>query len=96
MIRLTANHGYKTSRDYELLADLMKIMACVCFVGYAWPDGDVTRDVGATIYWGSRGENEVYDISCRGTSYAYVFSREDFIACCQKYNVEFIVPEVIQ
>jgi hypothetical protein len=87
MIRLTNAHGYDTSRDYDLLVELMQKTGVICFIDYNWSDGGVTRDVAATVY-----RNGCFDISCRGTSYAYSFDREMFILCCHKYNVEFIVP----
>lgn len=87
MIRLTSDHKYDISRDYDLLAELMQQTAVVCFIDYNWSDGGVTRDVAATVY-----RNGIFDISCRGTSYAYSFDRDMFIQCCRKYNVEFIIP----
>ncbi|CAB4211705.1 hypothetical protein UFOVP1419_8 [uncultured Caudovirales phage] len=96
MIRLIHDHGYETSRDYELLVGLMKKTAVVCFIDYVWMDGAVTRDVAATIFNSNISGNDVFDISCRGTSYAYTWSASSFIKCCQKYNVEFIIPVVYE
>ncbi len=98
MVRLVSDHGYETSRDYAQLIELMQKTAVVCFIDYGWADGEVTRDVAATVYrapisWKERNRgDEIFDISCRGTSYCYSFNREMFLECCQKYNVEFIVP----
>lgn len=92
MVRITSDHGYETSRDYELLAGLMQKTGVVCFIDHTWSDGAVTRDIAATVFAGTIGGDEIYDISCRGTSYCYSFNRQMFLECCQKYNVEFIIP----
>lgn len=74
----------------------MQKTACVCFIDHQWSDGYVSRDIGATLYRETENKSAIFDISCRGTSYCYSFGREEFLRCCHKYNVEFIIPVVYE
>ena len=89
IVRISNDHAYHTSRDYERLYDLGKETGVVCFVDTVFREGDVCRDIAATQY-----HDGVMQISCRGTSYIYAFDRETFLRHCAKYNVEFIEPTI--
>lgn len=87
--------NYRTSKDYRRLANLAKQCSVICIVDYnIRPDGDmVFRDVASTQYRRYDDEAaEIFQISARGSCYAYAFSEDEFIKQCERMNVEFIVP----
>lgn len=90
VINLASSNRYQTSRDYERLYDLAQETSVICIVDYKWPDGDVCRDIAATV---NTGRN--IQISCRGVCYVGPWDndKETFIRHCAKYNVEFIDTE---
>ena len=83
LIRITKNHGYKTSRDYEWLFELMQDTAVVCFVDHS----SETRDIACTLF-----DGRCYAVSCRGTAYVWAYNKEEFIMQCFNSKLEFIEP----
>ena len=83
--------GYKTSRDYARLVELMKQGAVICIVDY-----DRThdcRDIAHTIFEADTGRGDsMFQISARGISYVYAWDEAGFIKQCQRTNCEFIEP----
>ena len=73
---------YETSRDYELLADLMEKTSIVCIVDHL-----ECRDVCHTIVYKNDRQ-----LSARGISYIWADTKEGFIKQCTLYDVEFLVP----
>ena len=78
---------YKTSKNYELLYELIKTQRIVCFV-----ENKKGVDICANI------PGNDCDIGVRGISYIYAIGnneqerKKDFIKQCKEYNLEFIVP----
>ena len=83
--------GYKTSRDYARLVELMKQGAVICIVDY-----DRTadcRDVTHTLFEADTGRGEpLFQISARGICYIHADNEADFIKQCQRINCELIEP----
>jgi hypothetical protein len=71
--------GYKTSKDYELLFQLMQKSSIICIID--------ARDIAQAIY-----SNESYRIFAKATNYVWEENKDHFIRECVKYNVEFIEP----
>ncbi|MDR1007975.1 MAG: hypothetical protein LBL65_05355 [Campylobacteraceae bacterium] len=82
------SHNYKTSKDYELLFELMQTQRIVCFLDYEIGNSEI-RDVCKTICTGYS-----YELGVRGMGYFSVHTKEFFIECCKAYNVEFIEPNL--
>ena len=82
--------GYKTSRDYERLADTMQEQSVICIVDY----GKDCRDVAHTLWSPSRDGKGVWQLSARGIGYVYALSRSDFISKCTCANVDALMPDV--
>ena len=83
--------GYKTSRNYRRLVELMKQSAVVCIVDYDRIAD--CRDVAHTLFEENTGRGEsMFQISARGIAYIHAFYEEDFIKQCQRANCEFIEP----
>lgn len=80
--------GYKTSLDYERLAELMQSQSVVCIVDSSV--GEDCRDIAHTIFTPSK--KPVWQICCRGTCYVYAWDVAGFVSTCKNRNVEFIVP----
>jgi hypothetical protein len=74
--------NYNTSRDYELLFELMQKSSIVCIVDY-----NFARDVAQTLC--KCGD---YQICARGIGYLWAENKEEFLKYCEMYNVEFVVP----
>jgi hypothetical protein len=81
--------GYKTSKDYTRLAELMKTRSIVCFVDY-FKD---CRDAASTQMLQRRCGDYTFQVSARGTAYIYAPSLAEFIAQCTRLNLEWIVPD---
>lgn len=79
--------GYKSSREYDKLADEMQVRSIICIVDY---DGDC-RDVAHTLWSPSEDGAGCWMLSARGISYICAFSREDFIKQCVRANVEVLM-----
>ncbi len=77
---------YLTSTNYEelfwLLNDGLKI---ICFVDYDSEHGIV--DIAKAFKQG-----DWIDVGVRALVYFTVNSQDEFLKCCQKYNLEWIVP----
>lgn len=80
--------GYKTSRDYERLADEMQRQSVICIVDC----GKDCRDVAHTLWSPSKDGNGVWQLSARGVGYVHAFSRSDFIGQCVRNNVDVLMP----
>jgi len=90
MTRINKITGYKTSKDYKRLVELMKVQSVICIVNY----GDSSRDIAHTLYEKYEDEDgEDYQISARGIEYCFANSEEKFIKQCVNDNVEFLEPE---
>jgi hypothetical protein len=90
--------GYKTSKDYELLCELMKKASVICIVDCTkcFDSQGVARDVARTSYLKPSCLTEIYAILSRDVDYFWAENKDWFIRQCIKYNVEFIEPtEVI-
>jgi hypothetical protein len=81
---------YKTSRDYDRLADLMQTQSAICIIDY-----NSCRDVAHTIWIECRAGDGIWEISSRGISYIYAVNKDDFIQQCCAQNVEVIFPGTI-
>lgn len=77
--------GYETSRDYELLAQLMQSQSVICIVDCY---GGECRDIGKTIFT----PTNTWQICARGICYIYQWSKDAFVRQCERANVEFIIP----
>ena len=86
IIRLSKKNGYKTSRDYERLFELMQESAVVCFVDY----GENCRDIASTAC----DNYPSYFVNARGTGYVTAFNQADFIKQCKQIDLEYIEPPV--
>lgn len=84
LVRMSENHRYKTSKDYEHLFDLMQKTEVVCIVDYL-----SCRDIASTLLSG-----KMFSVSARGISYISAFTKEQFIGQCAQYNLEYIKPEL--
>lgn len=97
---------YATSRDYDLLVQLMPTHRLVCFVDYRFHGDDRNeppcRDVCATRYEPGNPDSihesmrqPYLAAQSRGTCYAggLHMSPEKFKKNCSKVNLEFILPQ---
>lgn len=81
--------NYKTSKDYELLFELIKVQRVVCFV-----KNRTVYDICAN----TPSLSKDIDIGVRGRSYIYAVGKteeeikKDFISQCEDYELEFILP----
>lgn len=82
-VRMSTNHKYNTSSDYEHLFALMQETPVVCMVDY----DERCRDIASTLFSGS-----MFSVSVRGMAYISAFSKEEFIRQCGELNLEFIDP----
>lgn len=84
------NHGYETSKDYQLLFELMKRNRIICFIPFdeEFEDGYILKDVCQT----KATDEGYFDVSARGYSYITAFNREDFIKKCESAKLEFVNP----
>jgi hypothetical protein len=81
--------GYKTSKDYELLFQLMQKSSIICMVDYLNYLGESNKkDIAQTFY----SEDNFCRICARGITYVWGENKEHFIRECIKSNVEFIEP----
>ena len=78
---------YSLSRDYEKLWELSRKCSVICYANYDWGFGQVVRDVAQTKVFDS-----VTQISARGIDYFYATSKEDFLAQCETFNIEWVLP----
>jgi len=81
------HHMYLLSRDYEKLWEFSRKGSVICYANYDWGFGQVDRDVARTKVFDS-----VTQISARGISYVYATSKEDFLAQCETFNIEWVLP----
>ncbi len=86
LVRLSSDHGYNVSRDYDALYDMAQSQSVVCFV-----DCHECRDVACTLVRRNSCGTET-EIGARGLTYIAGMSREEFALQCRRYNVEFILP----
>lgn len=95
-ILITELAKYKTSKDYQWLAQKAKEESVICIIDYRLPlDNNPefkTRDVGITNYFEKDNGQGTWSISARGTGYLNAFSEESFIKLCEILNVEIITP----
>jgi len=82
IVRMSNDHRYNTSKDYEMLWGLIHETPIVCIVNYG-----ETRDIACSLWHG-----ESVNIGVRGLSYIYSFDFEDFEKQCEKLDLEYIVP----
>lgn len=93
------SHGYKTSKDYVKLFELVKTQRIACFVNYGKDeDGNYKRqDICQSQIVPS---DKQISIGARGVEYITAFQiedmtvKEDFIAQCIAANLEFIDPVI--
>lgn len=85
-------HNYETSKDYELLYELIKTQRVVCFVQCKdYKVKDIAQS--SAIF-----REEHINIGARGIGYVSAFDfedktiKEDFIEQCNFYDLEFIEP----
>lgn len=87
---------YKTSKDYEWLANKAKEESIICIIDYKRQfEGEKefhSRDVGVTNYFEKDNGSGTWSISARGTGYLTAFNKEDFIKLCDILNVEILIP----
>lgn len=94
MEKLTSNLiGYKTSRDYKRLVELMKKQSIICIVDFSSVNGKTSRNIAQTLFVQYEKHND-YTIGIRGLSYVWAVEEQAFIAACARFNIEFIEPNV--
>ena len=76
--------GYKTSKDYKKLFELAQKQSIVCICNYS----KNCRDVAHTL----AERDNTLSVSARGTSYITGFGLDDFVEQCEKYELEWIIP----
>lgn len=93
------SHGYKTSRDYNKLFELIKTQRVVCFVTYKEyrdKNGYKLQDVCQSQV---RNSESMVDIGVRGISYISAMDfedrniKDDFISQCEASELEYIEPD---
>lgn len=89
--------GYTTSRDYAALWELAQKQSVVCVVDYDWRDGTkASRDIAQTIAspWSIGGmDNRItIGVRVRGIEYAGGKNCEQFVASCERCNLEWLIP----
>ena len=97
--------GYKTSKDYRRLKELLdKGYEVVCFITYDFFKHDqghepsMTTDVCTARLLERDSEYAHYDLSCRGVGYLHYWLHNfdykfTFEEALQANNIEFIEPE---
>ena len=85
--------GYKTSKDYHRLKELLDNgYEVICIADYDWHDGHVSRDVCR-----ARRDDDYYRISSRGIEYTAYWPgmrmHKSFEHACERSHIEFIEPE---
>ena len=88
MIRLSKEHAYSTSRDYEALWCLAQKTSIICFLDYS----KRSRDVAATLFFDNGIGDASVEVSSRGLCYIYAKTMQEFKEMCESLSVEFIVP----
>lgn len=85
--------GYITSKDYRWLSEICKDKSIVCIVDYRHNKDDSTpiRDVAQTCYSPNQG-CLTYQVQARGICYIHARNVEEFVHCCEKKNLKFIIP----
>ena len=83
--------NYSTSRDYRRLWELAHDHSIVCFVDYLPGISETCRDVAATGHSGEWDSN-VIQVSSRGIGRIWADSIEQFIAQCERCNLEWLQP----
>lgn len=92
------SHGYKTSKDYEKLYELIKAQRIVCFVTHKKDrgrDGYKLQDICQSQVVNS---DSMIDIGARGVSYITAMDfedrniKDDFISQCEASELEYIEP----
>jgi hypothetical protein len=78
--------GYKTSSDYDRLAEIMAEQLVICLVEFG-ESGQL--DIGKTLYCSETG---VYRILMRGSGDIYASDVASFLRDCKLQRVEFIEP----
>ncbi len=78
--------GYSKSRDYALLAKLMREQSVICMV-----DDGYFHDIACTRF--SNGKNTLFEIWSLWKTYVCEYDEQEFIEECTKCNVEFILPD---
>lgn len=82
--------GYATSKDYELLFELMQKVSVICIIDYRSSDHtSPSRDISQTLC----GDDQ-YQIEARGIGYLWADNKEEFLKYAEMQNVEFIVPNI--
>lgn len=79
---------YQTSRDYELLAEIMKQTSIICIV-----DHDGCRDVCHTIFTRNDRPKALFN-EWQLSGYIWSDSKRGFMAQCERLNLEFLIPDL--
>ena len=79
-VRMAENHHYHTSKDYPHLWQLLQKTPIICIL-----DFETSRDVASTIFY--RG---LATVSVRGCCYLHAENENEFVAHCERLNLEFI------
>lgn len=87
MTRINQITGYKTSKDYKRLVELMKVQSVICLCKDSKFEQLGNTDYTKTNCYG--GCVEIFRISCDADCYG----EEDFIERCKRINVEFLEPD---
>ena len=88
MIRLSKEHAYSTSRDYEAFWNLAQKTSIICFLDYS----KRSRDVAATMFSDNGIGDAAIKVSSRKLCYIYAETMQEFKGRCESLSVEFIVP----
>jgi hypothetical protein len=77
--------GYTTSKDYARLAEVMKARTVVC----------VVTEVNTSVAYSQkdRAGDDVFLVSAAGNLLIHTESLEEFATECERYGVEWIVPD---
>lgn len=85
-------NGYKTSKDYKRLKELVDNgYRVVCFTTYDWDEGYDVTDICCAVQYDGR-----YQLSARGIEYGAYWKGmkrfESFEDMCEHCRIEFIEP----
>lgn len=77
---------YSGSKDYGRLAEMVKTHSIICIL-----NRDGCRELASTTY-SCRGASECWTVSAPGIAYLHAFDESEFVALCERSQLEFIEP----
>lgn len=93
LIRMTIEHSYETSKDYNALFELIQKCSVICIVHddsmYGKTAKKASRAACASIY---NNVKKTVQISSKGRAYIHAYDKKDFIKQCKNVDLEYILP----